>query len=416
MGVDTMGEKTDPAELAASTAQGWAYALNTVARPAPEHLEAAQEALTALLRADPPASVFGGAGRWEGVRDTLSGALTAARLRVDGGRTVLAEPEVTVAQLVSALGQLHAAGLIGDPQRPDPALAQAMRADGAAGRIAELEEQLEEDAELASAEMAELRGQLARAVELRDRFERERDATQRDAAAAHRGHSAAVDAARYQERRAHWLAVLAAFGMNPPGFAEMETTELEREARAQLGNAVRAGHDLRVITEELTRAGRRLQAALRDEPGALPPEDAPARLAVAVVGVADACVRERAAAVARQRELEDQILELGQADGQLSENERAATLVERTKLRRRVAELEAVVQLRANDSDEVLGRQLEHVRAERDGVMRSRDAQAEVLRELRLERGNVEKRLAESQGRAERLKAQLAAYQEADQR
>src|SRR3954466_5410890 len=119
----------DPAALAASTAPGWAYALNTVARPAPEHLEAAQEALTALGRADQDV-------RWAGVADTLAEALTAARLRVDGGR-----PEITVAQLGEAVGQLRELGLIPDPVGTGPSAREA--AGHLTERIAELEEELE---------------------------------------------------------------------------------------------------------------------------------------------------------------------------------------------------------------------------------------------------------------------------------
>src|SRR3954468_12109485 len=104
-------DEADPAAIAASTAQGWAYALNTVARPAPEHLEAAQEELTALERADPAASVFGGASRWGGVRASQEEAWAAGPLRVDGGR-----PEVTVAQLAESVAQLRQLGLVPDPQ------------------------------------------------------------------------------------------------------------------------------------------------------------------------------------------------------------------------------------------------------------------------------------------------------------
>lgn len=417
-----MDEKADPAALAASTAQGWTRALNATARPAPEHLEAAREALRALVFVDQN-------GSWVLDRLDLDRACAAARMRVaarmDDGLLEVTNPEVTVAQLLEAIGQLRAAGLVPELVPSVPTFV----ADGAITRsdhrIAELEQALEAAQEERDEERERVKEADAiarRQTELRDRFEREAREERDRAKGAHQGHSAAVAAARVAAERNIWLAVLARFGMNAPGFAEMETSELEVKARAQLGLAAQHGAQLQVVVKELLRAGQRLIQSGLDEQIKLPDGASPPALAGAVASLADSCVRSRSAAFARQRELEDRILAM--RDGpDMTENERDEAAARDVIQRRRIAELEAIVQLRLSDSDEALGRQLERIRAERDSVMRSRDAQAEELRTLRSERNRAEVDLAKLEANlvaanreTARVRAQLAEYREADQR
>lgn len=255
--------------------------------------------------------------------------------------------EMSVAELLDVLAQLRTAGLAPVP-RPDAALAQAMRDDGASDRIAELEQELEEAGEESSAELAELRGQLARAVALRDRFERERDQAQREAKGAHTGHTAAVAAGRDAQERQELMWVLRQLGMNVPGFAQMDVVELRSTAERELLTAMRTGADMRVVVKELLRAARTLRRNL-EEPNVLPDEENPPALAGAVAGLADMSVRARTAALSRQRELEDRLAELE------GENARANALGEETL----------------------------RLQAERDALTRSRDAQAATLRKMR---------------------------------
>jgi hypothetical protein len=244
---------TDPAAIAASTAQGWAHALNTVARPAPEHLEAAQEALTALQRADRAGSALGvRTPQWSGVTAALETALVAARLRVDG------RPAITVDQLLEALDRLQERGLEVTAQRPalpDPALVQAVQEDGLADRIAELEQeleqeqdetaQLEEKLDAAREAVALTEADARRQSELRDRFEREADQARRESKAAHAGHSAAIAAAREDSRRAGYLWTLNQLGNNLPGYAQMPAEELREAATKRLGEVLLESGQLR---------------------------------------------------------------------------------------------------------------------------------------------------------------------------
>jgi hypothetical protein len=315
---------SDPAALAASTAQGWAYALNTVARPAPEHLEAAQEALTALGRADQ-------ANRWVSVVVTLSQALEAARLRVDGGR-----PEVTVAQLAEAVGQLRDLGLVPNPAGPMVPESVANGALAAADRRqAELEDQLEE----ANAQVALQDAELRRQVELRDRFERERDQERRARVSAEAMTSIQADSLREDSRRAGYLWTLAQLGMNAPGFDEMSTDDLRAEASAVLGRTLAEAQSLRKVTQELLRAERLLSANYEGAPYLRPDQDKPLELASVVTLLASWTQRAHRDMLERQQELA----------GQLTEP----------------------------DMD------LAAVQAERDMLTRARDAQATELRALR---------------------------------
>jgi vacuolar-type H+-ATPase subunit I/STV1 len=350
---------SDQAALAASTAQGWAYALNTVARPAPEHLEAAQEALTALGRADRDV-------RWAGVADTLKEALETARMRVDGG-----VPEVTVAQLAEAVGRLRQAGLV---QRPDAALVQAVRDDGALARIEELEEELEDANERAALTDAELRRQ----IELRDRFERERDQERRARVSAEAMTSTRADSLREDSRRAGYLWTLAQLGMNAPGFDEMSTDDLRAEAAAVLGRTLAEAQSLRPVTQELLRAERLLSANYEGAPYLRPNQDKPLELASVVTLLASWTQRAHRDMLERQQELA----------GQLTEP----------------------------DMD------LAAVQAERDMLTKARDAQAAELRALRDERDDlrqivVEREAATAQNvelsrRVAELEAELEQWQD----
>lgn len=327
---------TDPAAVAASTAQGWAYTLNTVARPAPEHLEAAQEALTAL-------QLVTGGHRWASVADTLSEALTAARLRVDGGRP---PGDITIAELRGALDELADLGLGARPVQLDGALAQAVRDDGALARITELEEELEKAIEREDAERearARTDAELRRQLELRDRFERERGQAQRDLKAAHAGHTAAIAATREDSRRAGYRWTLAQLGMNAPGFDQMGADELREEATTVVARTLAEAQALGLVVKELARAERLLGQDYDGSPSmlhTLPGPDRSTELAAQVVRLAD---RARRAALERQTELEDQLAEL------------------------------------RPDMD------LATVRAERDMLTKARDAQATELRALRAE-------------------------------
>jgi hypothetical protein len=330
--------ETDQAALAASTAQGWAYALNTVARPAPEHVEAAQEALTALNR-------FGPGGRWAGVSDTLKEALDAARLRVDGGR-----PDVTVAQLVAAVAELRDAGVI-----PVPAVLRAVEVDGfrtlqdrAADRVAELEQELDDTLDRATAAEADARRQ----SELRDRFEHQARQARDETKAAHAGHSAGIAAAREDSRRAGYLWTLAQLGNSAPGYADMTADQLREVATTRLGQVLQDGAKLRKVAKELVRVGGLLSRGLDVGPFILD-QEAPLQLAATVARLALDATKARSAAFARQRELEDALDEL-RDDG---------------------------------------GPALAAARAERDMLTKARDAQAAELRQLREERDDVEAEL-----------------------
>jgi hypothetical protein len=381
--VETMASD-DPAALAASTAQGWAHALNTVARPAPEHLEAAQEALTALERADRPIQ------SWIGVKLTLQEALETARLRVDGGR-----PEITVTQLAEAVGQLRELGLVLDPQvspedsgwpRPPAGYAQGYvaarrRQAEAEARVAELKTELEEANERAALQDAELRRQvelrdrfererdrvaelkteleeaneraalqdaeLRRQVELRDRFERERDQERLATQRANLARSAAVESAREDSRRAGYVWCLAQLGNSLPGYDDMSTEELRDLAAKRLQEGNLDGGTLRHVTNELVRAGRCLALGL-DGPLPKLDQERPIPLAAAVVELADRTARERATAVERQRELQEALEAERGAPGP-SQTRWSDILRERDSHRRRIAELEATLKVERGD-------------------------------------------------------------------
>lgn len=341
---------TEKAAVAASTAQGWAHALNTAARPAPEHLEAAEEALNALVDADRHAPALGVQARWLGARNALEEALKAARARVAAGAR---EPGgITIAELAGALAELDRLGF----RRADAALAQAVRDDGAADRIAELEAELEESGEELSAAIDRedsARAELKRQTELRDRFEREAAQARLDVKAAHAGHTAGIQAARDDSRRAGYRWVLAQLGNNVPGFDDMSTEELAEAARTRLAEVTKEAGQVQLMTADLERAGRRLQHGL-EEVTYLPPRDQPIQLAAALVALADRSYRARSAALARQRELEDQLTVIAE---------------------------EGAPELAA-------------ARAERDMLTRARDAQAAELRVLRAERDAAEGRSA----------------------
>lgn len=357
-------DRSDPAALAASTAQGWAHALNTMARPAPEHLEAAQEALTTLERADRPIQ------SWIGVKHTLKEALETARLRVDGGRPL---GDITIAELRGALDELAELGLGARPvqldsedpdwPRPPAGYAQAYVAarrlqEEAEARAAELEEELEEANEQAALQEAELRRQ----VELRDRFEQERVSADARTKAAHAGHSAAIAAAREDSRRAGYRWMLAQLGMNAPGFDQMGADELREEATTVLGRTLAEAQRLRLVAKELGRAARVLGLGYDGAPYVLPGPDQPTELATLVVQLATWSQRARRAALERQTELEDQLAE------------------------------------QRPDMD------LAAVRAERDMLTKARDAQAAELRALREELAAAEKRRAELETSLEALR------------
>jgi hypothetical protein len=339
---------TDPAAIAASTAQGWAHALNTVARPAPEHLEAAQEALTALQRADRADRAGSALGartpRWSGVTAALETALVAARLRVDGARPAGA---ITIAELRGALDELAALGLGARPM--DGALVQIdgyrTMQDRAAERIGELEAELDDAAGRENDER-ELRisaeADMRRQSELRDRFEREAAQARQETKSAHAGHSAAVAAAREDSRRAGYLWTLAQLGNNLPAYSLMSAEELRDAATKRLGEVTLEAGQLRHVAKELVRTGQRLSRGLDNHPLTRLDQEHPTELAAAVYQLASWSVDARSAALARQRDLEDQLAEARTAPA----------------------------------PDEVLTRELGYVTA-------SRDAQARELRELR---------------------------------
>jgi len=332
---------SDPAALAASTAQGWAYTLNTVARPAPEHLEAAQEALNALDRATGGPTL---STPWHGVRVALSEALdaAAARLRVDGGR-----PEITVDQLVEALDKLREHTISVEPPKPDPALVQAIRDDSSADRIAALEAELEKAIERKNEErQARLIAETdrRRQTELRDRFEQERNQAQRALKAALAGRSAAIAAARDDSRRAGYQWTLAQLGLNLPGYSDMSSEELRDAASKRLGEVLLEAGQLRHVAKELVRIGRALMLGLDASPMILDQEE-PVQLASAVLRLADQAAADIGTSWSRQRELEGELAELAS---------------------------EGAPELAA-------------VRAERDMLTLARDAQAQELRELRAE-------------------------------
>jgi chromosome segregation ATPase len=392
---------TDPAAVAASTAQGWAYALNTVARPAPEHLEAAQEALTALEGADRDAPAVGVRARWSGVRDALSEALTAARVRVDGGRPA---GSITIAELRGALDELGALGL--GPRPVDVALAQAVRDDGAADRIAELEAELEE----AQEELEEFRTQAAEAMaearKIRDRLddsERARGHADARTKAAHAGHSAAIAAAREDSRRAGYLWTLAQLGMNAPGFAEMATDELREEATKVAGRTLAEAGQLRHVAQELARAERLLGQDYDGAPLMRPSQDRPVELATLVVRLADWCRQGRSAALARQRELEARLKELAyDEDASAVRTELAAVQEERDMLAR-ARDVQAA-ELRSLRGQLAEARDVLHVlRAEAGGDVPAK-LEAATAQNVELSR-----RVAELDAELAELKEELAA-------
>jgi hypothetical protein len=301
----------DPSWLA-SMAQGWAYALNTVAHPAPEHIEAAQEALNALEAADR-------SNAWEGARGTLAQSLEAARLRVHTA------PPITLNQLAEALEQLEGLGfqLAADP-KPHVVLADA-RADSemARRRIDELEDQLartEAEArkkgaaqaveawsvELAAMlgigdpepgedrpspddliEMVEGQTEAVKAstddvVRLTDELTtarrelsdavRARDEARQQAKEARDKLSMHVQTAGLTAVREHRLWVLRQLGFNPPGFAHMDAQELAaeeekalRESHRAAGNTLRAENSLRRAWGHLRRVQGPTFDAVRPE-------------------------------------------------------------------------------------------------------------------------------------------------------
>jgi len=326
--------ESDPAALAASTAQGWAHALNTVARPHPEHLAAAQEALNTLEAAERHAPVDH-LNRWLGVRKALQEALENARLRVDGNGP--REPgSITIAELAGALKELESVGLVTDPVKVlDAPLAQAVHDDGMADRIAELEEQLEETQEA----LAEAQEALRRQTALRDRFERERDAERRARVSAEAMTSGRASSIRDEAVRGWHLRTLAQLGNNSPGYQEMTTEELREIAEKRLAEVTREAGQLHQVARKLAGVGRRLASQL-DQPSVIPPE-ADSRLADAVSLI----VNRHADAYRAVRERVTELEEAGSSEGQLEE--------------------------------------LTVVRAERDMLTKARDAQAAELRALR---------------------------------
>lgn len=410
----------DMAALAASTAQGWAHALNTVARPAAEHLEAAQEALTVLQRHDRPRGPLGAVPRFPAVARTLEAALEAARLRVDGSRPA---GSITIAELRGALDELTALGLGARPLDP---LTQAVRDDGAADRIAELEQELEESLE-------QYRGMveaLDRQRQLRDRFELEAAQARKETKLAHAGHSAAVDAGRQEQDRQRLRWLLAQLGMNAPGFDEMPPEELRETASQALGATLKEAQALRLVVKELARAGRRLQAGL-DGLTFLPSEEKPVELAEAVSGLADQSYRARQAALARQAELEDQLAmaETAPAPDEVLirqlDHVTAVRDAEAVKLRATLAELEAAQRERDGSRADVerwTGNAIELIRAMEPGLTPQnlegqalRHALAAAVRRQvdRVEAigdrlGREEKISAEQRRRAEAAEAELS--------
>jgi hypothetical protein len=245
----TNAEQADPAAIAASTAMGWSYALNTVARPAPEHLEAAQAALSALQRADQ-------AGAWADTVRALAEALDAARAR-------LKPTGVTIADLVAAVEQLRAIGLVAG----DPLTGPGSPAGRRDARIAELETELAE-AERAAVEWTDradvATADLQRQTELCDRFESEvrelrgqlRRAEQ-DRAAERHGLSESLGRELYR-----WL--LAELGMNAPGYDQQSADELKATAAGALKTTVAEAGQMHVVNQRLRQATRRLGDASGD--------------------------------------------------------------------------------------------------------------------------------------------------------
>jgi hypothetical protein len=290
----------------AAMAQGWIYALNTVTRPVAEHLEAAQAALKALESADGP-------GAWRDTALALAATLAAARAR-------LAPRPPTIAELVAAVDQLRAAGLV-SAAGPDPALAQAIRDDGAGDRIAELEAELEDvQAELedvrSDAHTAEEKAQLAtqrlsgaerRAAEL----DRQRQDAERRAQGAHAGHSAAVVVVRRQVR----LDVLRALGFNPPGFADMPDEELEAELVKITRRVLAEAGSVPKIREHVLAAWRPLVDVLDAPAFALEDTAELARDA------AERARRVRQIVAGLRRQIADQAAELAQLRQERSEPE-----------------------------------------------------------------------------------------------
>jgi hypothetical protein len=224
----------------AATCQGWSYALNTVARPAAEHLEAAQAALSALERTD-------NRNTFPDVHRALSEALSAARAR-------LAPQSITIAELRGALDELTALGLTWPEERNGSSIAERSElADWVHGLEASL---ALKDAELDEAERtaADLQDQLEQQRQLRDRFEREAREERQRGVDAHRGHSAAVDAARRKAHREASLWILRAFGMNPPGFDQMPDDELATLADTQLASGAVAAEVVQKLEPRLDRA------------------------------------------------------------------------------------------------------------------------------------------------------------------
>jgi hypothetical protein len=344
----------EAAAIAASTAQGWAHALNTVARPHAEHLEAAQEALNALEAADRHAPALGVQARWPGVRKALSEALEAARLRVSGNAP--RDPgAITIAELAGALAELRALGLAA----PDVETVPRFVADGALASRAERIEELEAELELASQREGEEReareltdAALSRLTDLRDRFERERNQLARDLKAAHAGHSRAVDAAREEQDRQRLRWILGQLGFNTPGYDLMPLEELRETATQAIGGTLKEAQALRLVAKELRRAVQLVEQGYDGAPYQLPADDQPVELAALVVRLAVWSRQARSAALARQGDLEQEVADLRHQ----------------------------VEQHQAGYAPEVAA-----ARQERDDVARSRDVQARELRTLRAE-------------------------------
>lgn len=397
----------DPLAQVASTAQGWVQTLNTAARPAPEHIEAAQAALKALARF--------GVEAWPAVQAALSEALEAARERVDGAealRVVDGRPpgSITIAELRGALDELTALGLAWPQERADPAGPTVPRfvADGALARadqqrdellarVTELEEALDEANERAALQDAELRRQ----VELRDRFEREAQQAHRELKAAKAERFNAVNVAREEERRAAHLWLLRQLGMNAPGFADWSTDDLRQAAVNELGDVQRGAAQLRLVLQELQPAWAALSGTER-----WTGVSNPIATARDIARMVEREARAHEEAQARLTELQDEVALAADLD-LAGPHSRTAALAELTKLRRRIAELEAIRNVERQAAQEELAdgpsatlQELRAVRAERNELLKTWDAQTAELRMLRTERDNAEHELEVLRGTA----------------
>lgn len=330
------------AATAAAMAQGWSYALNTVARPAAEHLEAAQAALTALERLDQ-------VGAWVDSRTALSEALAAARAR-------LQPRDVTIADLVAAVVQLRALGLVpagtpdqGIPVPPEPgagagypqAYAECDRTRAQLrARVSELEEELEDLHDNAERDAAELR----RVGQLRDRFEQEARDLRSKSAVTNAGRHAEREAAMATARRREHLAILALLGTSGPGFDQMSPEELAETVGTAVRRVAKESAAVPRMVDLLTRTWRRL-VDVQNGPATMRPDD-PEHLADAVWSEARR-VCETLGGV--RRGLADQLGEIAELRAALGRGESAdAVLTERDALQRSVnAQAEELRTLRA---------------------------------------------------------------------